>query len=52
MTESKDLKITVVGSLNADRFLRVDRMPAEGETLFAKGFVYAFGGKVRLFLGK
>ncbi|MDZ7799804.1 MAG: ribokinase [Trueperaceae bacterium] len=37
--------ITVVGSLNLDMVVRVDRMPDPGETLLARGYAEHHGGK-------
>ena len=39
-------EIAVVGSLNADIFIRARRMPAPGETIDAGGILKAYGGKV------
>jgi ribokinase len=38
--------LVVVGSINADLVLSVDRLPAPGETLGAKGMSFFPGGKV------
>ena len=38
-------KIVVIGSLNMDYVMNVDRMPEAGETMFANGFVMNPGGK-------
>ena len=37
--------VTVIGSLNYDMFLRVKRLPEEGETMTAEGASFAAGGK-------
>ncbi len=38
-------KIAVVGSANTDMVIRVDRIPAPGETVIGREFVMAAGGK-------
>lgn len=38
-------RILVVGSLNMDLRLSLDRMPAAGETCFGRGYAYIPGGK-------
>ena len=37
--------VVVVGSLNTDHLVRVDRLPEEGETVMAGGYLVAAGGK-------
>jgi len=37
----------VVGSVNADMMLQVDRFPKPGETLSAKAMTTSAGGKVK-----
>lgn len=39
--------LVVVGSINADMMLQVDRFPKPGETLAAKSMSTSAGGKVR-----
>jgi sugar/nucleoside kinase (ribokinase family) len=46
--EDKTITVSIFGSLNVDRFLRMDRLPQEGETISAEGFLLAFGGKVSI----
>ena len=41
-------KISVVGSINVDFFLKMRRMPQLGETLASDSMVRAYGGKVSL----
>ena len=41
--------LVVVGSVNADMMLQVDRFPKPGETLSAKSMTTSAGGKVSLF---
>ena len=43
---SEKAPLVVVGSVNADMVLQVERIPAEGETLAAKGLEVFPGGKV------
>ena len=43
---SRRPKIAVVGSMNVDVFICVERNPILGETIAAKKVVKAFGGKV------
>ena len=43
---SEKAPLVVVGSVNADMVLQVDRIPAEGETLAAVGMEVFPGGKV------
>ena len=38
-------RVLVIGSLNLDMVLKIDRMPESGENLFAKGFSMFPGGK-------
>jgi ribokinase len=38
-------KVAVVGSLNVDYIVSVERLPAAGETIAAKHFIRQFGGK-------
>ena len=40
--------LTVVGSVNVDTVLELDRLPEEGETLAAHGIQQFPGGKVRV----
>ena len=42
--------LVVVGSINADMMLQVDRFPKPGETLTAKSMNTSAGGKVHLVL--
>ena len=39
------MKIAVVGSINIDMTVSVDRMPRKGETVLANDLAYSFGGK-------
>ncbi len=39
------MKAYIVGSLNMDLVLNVDRMPRQGETMFADSFFQNCGGK-------
>ncbi len=39
-------KVTVVGSMNVDIFLKMFRMPDLGETIASDSMSKAFGGKV------
>lgn len=45
MSEVNSMKITVVGSINIDYSVTVNRLPKEGETLMAKSFSTIPGGK-------
>jgi len=38
-------KVAVVGSLNQDKFLIIQRPPKVGETIASTGIVNAYGGK-------
>ena len=38
-------KILVIGSLNMDQSIRLDRMPLVGETVMGRGIIYQAGGK-------
>ena len=49
MLDENQLNVSIFGSLNVDRFLRMDRLPTEGETVSAEGFLLAYGGKVSKF---
>ena len=40
-----DVKIVVLGSLNLDIFLKVQRLPQVGETIASSEVVKAYGGK-------
>ncbi len=42
--------LVVVGSVNADMMLQVDRFPKPGETLSAKAMTTSAGGKVKSLL--
>ena len=41
-------KIVVLGSINIDIFLKIDRQPHIGETMQSKGMTMGYGGKVYL----
>ena len=44
--ESSSKKVAVLGSLNYDVFLKIERLPKDGETIAASDDVQkAFGGK-------
>jgi ribokinase len=43
--ETKNNKITVLGSANWDTFIKVDRAPEMGETISSNGLATASGGK-------
>ena len=45
MTQSSKTRIVVLGSLNMDVVLRLDTMPARGETVHAQALSYIPGGK-------
>ena len=45
MTQSSKTRIVVLGSLNMDVVLRLDTMPARGETVHAQDLSYIPGGK-------
>src|SRR3954451_15431821 len=38
-------RVVVVGSLNVDHTVRVERFPAAGETVTAAGYTFGLGGK-------
>ena len=46
VTEADKKPLVVVGSVNADMMLQVDRFPKPGETLSAKSMNTSAGGKV------
>ena len=48
--QAQQKPLVVVGSINADMVLEVDRIPAEGETLAAKALTTHPGGKVSIYL--
>lgn len=43
--ETKNKKITVLGSTNRDTFIKVERAPEMGETISSSGLAHASGGK-------
>ena len=43
--ETGSVKVCVVGSLNQDIFLKVNRLPKIGETIASEAVVRAYGGK-------
>ncbi|MEM4536522.1 MAG: ribokinase, partial [Nitrososphaerota archaeon] len=43
--ERRSMCITVIGSIHVDFYIKVDRFPVIGETLFGKGFQIFPGGK-------
>ena len=41
-------KITVIGSLNYDVILKVDRLPYKGETMAVEDSTFSAGGKAQI----